>query len=200
MARVTVSLALALFGAPLHAQVKPDSVKLRNDCRLAEQVLTTGQPATHRHEALSVIGLCGREGAGALVSVWSSVGADRSELGMLVTSTRAFVNQEIVDALFFTLNQQGRAIEVRVASLQVLLTFADPFVVPCLADFLGDSTQVLNRRYGRVDHPFPTIGRENLAEPLPDRLRTTLRTIAASDAEPLMRVAAMVALLNDPLR
>lgn len=44
---------------PLSAQVNPDSVKLRNDCRLYRQILLTGEPATHRAEALERVNLCG---------------------------------------------------------------------------------------------------------------------------------------------
>ena len=43
-----------------------DSVKLRNDCRLAAQVLRTGHPAPQRPWALSKILLCGPEGGSAL--------------------------------------------------------------------------------------------------------------------------------------
>lgn len=195
-----LTVALTLCGSTVRAQANPDSVKLRNDCRLAQQVLTTGQPATHRQEALTIIGLCGREGVPALLSTWSSVGADRPTLGLLVTSTRAYANQQIVDALLGTLNQPARPLEVRVASLQVLLTFADPAVTPSFDDFLGDSTELLIRRYGAIDHPFPVVGLETLSGSLTDQLREGLRVIAASDPDARMRLTARIALLNEPLK
>jgi hypothetical protein len=43
------------------AQVNSDSVKHRNECRLAEQVMTTGRPEPHREWARGYITFCGTE-------------------------------------------------------------------------------------------------------------------------------------------
>jgi hypothetical protein len=194
-----VAVALQVVGAVLHAQVDPDSVKLRGDCRLAEQVLTTGQPATHREEALKVIGLCGRAAAPAIIAAWTSADLNRTELGLLVTSTRAFITPELVEALFSTLGAPGRRLDERIASLLVLITYADSSVVPGFRDFIGDSTELLIRWYGGVDHPFLVVGRETVG-PLTGRVRAALQAIAASDPDAAMRLAARVALRNRPLR
>lgn len=61
-----LSLALAPSGG--HAQVDLDSVRLRNDCRLARQVLIDGQPANKRGWALSIVPSCGEEGGDAVVA------------------------------------------------------------------------------------------------------------------------------------
>ena len=193
-------IALLLVHGPLMSQANPDSVKLRNDCRAAEHVLTTGEPGPLRTEALSIIGLCGREGIPALRAAWTSAGLDRIELGLLVTSTRAFVAPELVEMLFTNLSQPSRPLNARVASLLVLLTYADPAVVPGFDDFIGDEGQLLARRYGRVDHPSPAAGREQLAADFTQRLRTALQGIATSDPDAGMRLAARVALHNPPLR
>ena len=193
-------LALLLVHGSLWSQANPDSVKLRNDCRAAEHVLTTGEPGPHRTEALSIIGLCGREGIPALQAAWTTAGGDRTELGLLVTSTRAFVAPELVEMLFTNLSQPSQPLNARVASLLVLLTYADPAVVPGFDDFIGDEAQLLARRYGRVDHPSPAAGREQLGADFTQRLRTALQGIAASDPDAGMRLAARVALHNPPLR
>ncbi len=44
----TLSLLALLGGRQAHAQGGPDTIRLRNDCQLARQVLTTGQPAPRR--------------------------------------------------------------------------------------------------------------------------------------------------------
>ena len=193
-------IALLLVHQALLSQANPDSVKLRNDCRAAEHVLTTGEPGPHRTEALSIIGLCGREGIPALQAAWTSAGGDRTELGLLLTSTRAFVAPELVEMLFTSLSQPSQAVNARVASLLVLLTYADAAVVPGFDDFIGDEGQLLARRYGRVDHPSPALGREQLAADFRQRLRAALQAIAASDPDAGMRLAARVALQNPPLR
>ena len=199
--RPALAGALALLlSSTAQGQANPDSIKLRDDCRLAEQVLSTGQPATHRQDALSIIGHCGREGIPATIAAWSSAGSDQTELQILVTATRAFASQEITDALVSTVGQASRPLEVRVAALQVLITFADPAAVPAFRDLVGDSTALLIHFYGRVDHPFPVVGRETLTGSLTDRLRTVLGAVASSDGDARMRVAARVALQNSPLK
>src|SRR6266705_3157738 len=191
-------IALLLVHQALLSQANPDSVKLRNDCRAAEHVLTTGEPGPHRTEALSLIGLCGREGIPAFQAAWTSAGGDRTELGLLVTSTRAFVAPELVEMLFTNLSQPSQPLNARVASLLVLLTYADPAVVPGFDDFVGDSSELLVHHYGAIDHPAPVVGRERLTESLANRLRSTLQPIAATDGDARMRIAARVALKNPP--
>jgi hypothetical protein len=53
-----ISLVALLFPAALHAQAQPDTVKHRNDCRLAAQVLTSGQPAVKRAWAATQARTC----------------------------------------------------------------------------------------------------------------------------------------------
>ncbi|MGH7530553.1 MAG: hypothetical protein ACREMN_09255 [Gemmatimonadales bacterium] len=192
-------IALVLAPTSLAAQATPDTVQLRNDCRLAVQILTSGEPGPLRMEALHTIGLCGGQGVPALVAVWSAAADNRAELGPLVTATRAFVTPELVTTLFSTLEQPGRARDARVAALMVLLTYADSSILPGFDDFLGDSTAVLVHHYGAIDHPAPVIGRGSLAEPVTTRLRSTLQAIAATDPDARMRIAARVALRNPPL-
>src|SRR6266550_4354624 len=176
-----VVLSGALFGAPgaLPAQTHVESVKLRNDCRIAVQVLTAGVPGPQRTEALNTIGLCGSEGVPALVKVWSAAGDDRADLGLLVRATRAFVTPELVSPLFATLEQPGRTRTARVAALMVLLTYADSSVVPGFNNFVGDSTELHVHHDWSVDHSFPAVGRDRLTELPTERLRATLRAIAA---------------------
>ena len=45
MHKFALTLAFVITGCgPLLAQATPDTIKLRNDCRLAEQALRTGHP------------------------------------------------------------------------------------------------------------------------------------------------------------
>src|ERR687886_776991 len=54
-------LAAVIAPHAISAQAVSDSVKHRNDCRLAEQVLTTGEPAPRREWAQVYISYCGFE-------------------------------------------------------------------------------------------------------------------------------------------
>lgn len=68
---VAVSVAASFPCTNLAAQAtsRPDSVQHRNDCRLAGQVLTQGQPANKRPWALAYIELCGVQGGQVLATV-----------------------------------------------------------------------------------------------------------------------------------
>lgn len=60
-------LAMAImYAVPMAAQV--DSVHLRNQCRLAAQVIATGHPAPQDGWALQTIRSCGMDGADAVAS------------------------------------------------------------------------------------------------------------------------------------
>jgi hypothetical protein len=62
MKRIIVFAVLALLPAMrLHAQANPDSVKHRNECRLALQVLVKGEPARLTGWAINYVRSCGRD-------------------------------------------------------------------------------------------------------------------------------------------
>lgn len=195
-------LALALLcsvSRSVGAQVEPDSVKLRNDCRLAEQVLLTGHPLTHRADALSIISRCGEEGVPALLSAWDGALARREDLEQLVTATRAFVDPRLTQALFATLGETAKPTLVRIAALLVLTTYGNPYVVPSFDDLLVDPDETFVR-YGEVDHPFTAAGRDQLPSDFVEHLRSLIVRIENSDPSTEMRTAARVALANPPLR
>lgn len=69
--RLSVALVLALLVIPStsSAQDVRDSVKHRNDCRLAAQILTRGQPAIRMPWALRIVPDCGATGGDAVAEV-----------------------------------------------------------------------------------------------------------------------------------
>lgn len=69
IARTVVALALTSCAPAVQAQANPDSVHHRNDCRLAAQVLTHGQPTNKRTWAGSYILRCGAAGGAAIAEV-----------------------------------------------------------------------------------------------------------------------------------
>lgn len=178
------------------AQAAPGSVKLRNDCRLAIQVLTTGHPGPQTDDALTTIGLCGPEGYTALFKAWNNDGFSEKEFGLLVTSTRAVVNPRLVDAMFEVAGSEGFSTTHRVAALLVLTTYADPYRVPWFHDLIGSSEQLRGTRFGHVDHPYSGSGRETLTAPVMPRLLQFLARLEDSDANPEMRTAAHVLISN----
>ena len=53
-----LAFLVALSSVNLEAQANSDSVRLRNDCRLAAQVIQTGQPAPKLEWAWQILGAC----------------------------------------------------------------------------------------------------------------------------------------------
>ena len=79
--RIILALALAILPASrLASQANPDSVKQRNDCRLAMDFLETGHPSPEWTDALTTIGLCGSQGEATLIKVWSDDALSRHDL------------------------------------------------------------------------------------------------------------------------
>src|ERR1041384_5383461 len=78
-----LSAIVALTPQLSAAQASPDSVGHRNECRLAEQVLTTGSPAPHREWAEGYIPSCGYDlwGRTAAIAVRRNKGS--SDLALL---------------------------------------------------------------------------------------------------------------------
>lgn len=187
---------LVLASSAAAAQADPDSVKFRNDCRLASQVLTTGQPGPHTEDALSIIGLCGREGYDALYKAWNDDRFGEQQFGTLVTSTRAIVFPALVDSLFEVGGNAGYSTVHRVAALLVLTTYADPYKIPSFGDLIGPRDVILSRTFGSIDHPYNAAGRNKLRAPLMPRLLDFLSQVEDSDANPEMRTAARVLILN----
>lgn len=191
-------LGLTLPSA-LHAQADPDSVKLRNDCRLAAQVLSTGQPAPHFEDALTTIARCGSEAVSPLLSMWTAAPSDRDELLPLIMATRRVAAPPIADRLFDLMGEPSAPLDVRLAAIMVTVTWADPHAWPTFDDLRSRGPDSMKLRGWVTDHGAPMSGRESLEPGFVDRLRSALEAIAASDPSEEMVAAAAIALRNPPL-
>ena len=182
------------------AQADTDTIHLRNDCRLARQVLETGHPAPQRREAMLTIARCGLEAAPTLAVVWNNPPVGRGDLQLLVTSTRAIATPELVQTLLGAVQRTDLSTEQRVAALIVLITYADSTVVPPFRFFIGPPNVLLRQHYGGVDHPYTAVGRDQLPVPVRLQLRPILEQLAVRDPNPQIQIAAQVALANSPFQ
>lgn len=189
-------LLLAIASSGVDAQANPDSVKFRNDCRLAIQVLTAGHPSPRTDDALGIIGLCGRDGEQALFKAWNNDAFTETEFGTLVTSTRAVASSRLVDTLFEVASNASYSTVHRVAALLVLTTYADPYRIPSFGHLIGPRDELLHNTFGSIDHPYHAAGLEKLTAPVMPRLLQFLSQMESSDTNPEMRTAARVLLLN----
>lgn len=188
------------IGIPVAAQgqADPDSVKLRNDCRFAAQVLSTGHPSPHMDEALTTISSCGKEAVSPLLNMWDGDLSSRDDLLPLVMATRRLVAPALADRLFEIMGDPASPLDKRLASILVLVTWADPHSWPTfdgLRDRGPDSTML---RPWDTDHAMAMSGRETLAPDFLDHLRSTLEGLAASDPSAEMKAAAAITLRNAP--
>ena len=135
-ARTLLVAALASSAVRLAAQrpSEKDDVQLRNDCRLAAQVLTTGHPDPHYEWARDVIGKCDVSGGPALAALWQSLSPDTAELKHVVYTTARLRDARVLAALVSVAGDAARPVEVRLSSLRVLASYFKPGAYVTLGD------------------------------------------------------------------
>ncbi|MDB4951307.1 MAG: hypothetical protein JWM27_3956 [Gemmatimonadetes bacterium] len=189
-----LAIALLMF-VPVHGMCQSREaadVHLRNDCRLARQVLTTGEPHTRSAWALDRISLCDETGPEALASLWASPRRDTVGLGHLIA-----VSAKLRDArLDATLRQiAGEPTETRarrLAALEVLVSWAVPGLFIPYQQFLGDESGRFSTRFEMmsVDHPGQSDGVHPLPPGFASDLHRWLAKLAADETDPGVRRAA----------
>lgn len=108
--------------ASLSAQTEPDSIKARNDCRLATQAVTTGHPAVKIAWALRYIRTCPSAGpalAAALVTARES--RDTASLARITAPTDWMRDRAVFDAALALVQDRGASAEARVFAIRPLI-------------------------------------------------------------------------------
>lgn len=139
MFRIVAAAALLIVstlpvGAQGHGQDTALAAQHRSDCRLASQVLTTGNPAPHREWALRFIGSCGSEGPTALAVQWTRARGSGEELEQLVRSSARLRDARLYRELRATAQDPARPPAVRVGAMLVLSRYSDPHNAIWLTD------------------------------------------------------------------
>jgi hypothetical protein len=145
---LTITTAIT-SGRSLEAQTERQDPHVRNDCRLAAQVLETGHPAPHYEWALEFIAKCEETGAPVLAALWRSA-ADTEHLNRLYVSSYLLRDARITDAV--TKVAQNRALPrlVRLNAIRVLAGHAVP-------EFLVTVPDLLRRENEFSIIPFPSV-------------------------------------------
>lgn len=111
------------------AQANPDSVKHQNECRLAEQVMTTGHPEPHRAWARGYIGFCGAEtwGRAAAAAVRRSrTSQDRRTLEAEWASAHLLRDSVLFGAAMEIAGDASSSIAARIFAVRYLIRLIDP--------------------------------------------------------------------------
>src|ERR1044071_7803060 len=104
------------------AQADPDSVKRRNDCRLAGQVLSTGHPATHYEWALEKAWHCPDAAAGIASRLRASAASrDTAVLEALTRPTQRLRDGQIFAIALAIVGHNAASLEARVYAARTLL-------------------------------------------------------------------------------
>jgi hypothetical protein len=125
---VAASPAAAIAQAELVPWTGYVDVRHRNDCRLAQQVLTLGQPAGKREWALDTIPACGPMGAEAVSRqlLAAAAAGDTAALRVAVRLSSGFVHPDLFEAGAQLAERARFGPVVRVHGLRVLFMQIQP--------------------------------------------------------------------------
>jgi hypothetical protein len=190
-------LAVVLAG-PLLAQGASDSARLRNDCRLAVQIFTRGQPAPQEEWAWTVIQQCGAEGGVALASALRNArsSTDVDYLDRLAGRARWLRDGAVFSAAIDVTADRGASVPARLRAIIVLLyttRLAEDHIRGIPLSY-QDLLSPFDERSG-LPHPTCGMGRTSAGEvrpyegaPLPadykDQIRTVGKDIFGDTTEP----------------
>lgn len=184
-------VSLLLISGGLSAQDQGhrerDDTQLRNDCRLALQVLTLGQPADRYGWARDIIVKCDESGGPALASVWRSVSADPGELPHVVYSTSRVRDQRILDQLVIVARDQARPTVVRLSAFQVMVSYYKPSAYVSMRSLRQPP---FGSPLGFVTEFVATEGSSPLGPTSRESIRNLMRELSQSDPDSTVRNAA----------
>ena len=146
----TLLIGFACIPIGARAQVNPDSILHRNECRLAAQVLTTGQPANKTGWALDLIPLCGATGGSAVAELVRrhARATAPSEFEPLVELATQLRDRAVYNAALAVATDTRATEPARIQSIRILAAQLNPMPTAVRMSYLyyagtaGDSTKV----------------------------------------------------------
>ena len=136
-----------------------DSVHLRERCRFATQIVSTGHPAPHERWAVYFVGNCGAEGAAALASAFARLGGegDTAALQPFVRTAVNWRDAAVGQAAQTLAADEAATAPARAYALYVLLRYRAPQFAADYADLttVGEG-EICG--LGRIDHDFQAEG------------------------------------------
>ena len=145
------------------AQANPDSVKHRNDCRLATQVLTHGQPANRRSWAISFVRDC--RDSESKAAILTALAAARQTTDLSPTVGIIMIARDVQDGDFFesivaTAGDRSASTVSRVASFMAFVEIVNPTASADYEKFISINPADRLQRgtcNARMDHSRTTI-------------------------------------------
>ncbi len=188
--RTIVAMAVLALVGRLEAQERRETadIHLCNSCRLAAQVVETGQPNPQFAWATSVIKLCDQSGPPALAEAWRNAPNDTVALGALVYATQRLRDQRLAAAVLDLLRDGSRPQIARLSAIRVLISYASPGRTASLEDLLDPGEPPILLPI--VTDFEPVDGSEPLTADTRQIVANALGEVADRDPDPVMRRAA----------
>lgn len=184
--------ALLLVSGPLVAQAdERTEARLRNDCRLAAQVIRTGNPAPHRDWAYGVISQCAQSGPAVIAAAWRQPPNDEPTVQRLVWATARLRTRCVFAAVANAARERRNSLLVRTYAMEMLYSFAKPGLSLNVQDLLHPRGE-RPARISAVSGDGDVANAPDLGDAAPE-VRAILGEIVASDPDPeIVRIARAV--------
>jgi hypothetical protein len=170
-----------------------EDVHLRNDCRLAVQVLMHGHPANKRDWALWRISGCDESGPPVLAHMWRQVPADSASLGKAVRYSVRLRDRRVYDVLSSIARDRSVPALKRAAALHLLGRWAQQGLNLHYRQFFVPGFESVERN-GVIHQGISDDTQYEGAEPLPATIKADVqrlaRNVAATDPSYRLRAAA----------
>ena len=201
-----VLAAAALLGTNVGAGVAQEpeyqqkrergDVHRRNDCRLAVQILLSGQPANKREWALDTIALCDESGPPVLARMWREVAEDSASVDHMIYRSVHMRDRRVYDVVLAIARDRSVPALKRAAALHLLGRWARPGFTLEYEQFFAPGFESVEKngvQYSSMSHDTQYEG----AAPLPPAIRQEVLGLAReiANADSNFRLRATAALL-----
>lgn len=183
---ILLLLLVSTSALPAAAQVseQPAEVHKRNNCRLAAQVLSSGEPHTRIAWARAHIVDCEAEGPAYFAARWASAPSDTASLRQLITSSTRVRDVRVYTALRESVLDASRPDAVRVAAMIALTLYVDPHIAIDLSHLRpppGGANPAIRYRGGSAVDVVQVPGAQALG-PVTSDVLTLLNEVASARA------------------
>lgn len=187
-----ITLSIGVPAAHLGAQSNQDA-HLRNDCRLAAQVLRTGNPAPHRVWAMETIARCGDLGGPAVVAtVWTEPPNDTGLLERLYSASYMLRDRRITEAAAGAARNGALPQIVRLNAIRVLAAHAEPRYMLSVADLTPVESETVRVTPPTVSHPVVREGEQPIGRETMDLIVATLTRLRDDPDARVARAATYI--------
>jgi hypothetical protein len=189
---VLVTLVTALTMADEGtAQIHPDTLARRENCRAAQQLIVTGRPASRQTWAWQYIGVCSpaqRVEAYLRAIERSRTSADRELLGRAIMPVASWHDGRLFNRVLELAGDRSATVPARVMAFVALSAMGDSLRAPAYERFIGGLDELGIPRGGcamRMGHARPfSVGERPVPRDYKERIRALAGRIARDTAEP----------------